>query len=109
MNWLLQSSSRLVQVVLAWFCRPGTYCVDGAATPPTRKIPGKEPAPPCLKRAIQVGKNFEVNPATEEHCLSGLTRLEAEEMMTWIESSGFELREISFQEQTGYVLRWDIV
>jgi len=58
-------------------------------------------------RAMEDGKQLEVNPATEERSLSALTKGEVEQVLDWIEGYGFQLREVSYHEQTGFIVRWD--
>jgi sporulation-control protein spo0M len=57
---------------------------------------------------MHTGKHLEVNPATEERHLTGLTKSEVEELLDWIENNGFHLREVEFQETTGFAVRWDV-
>jgi len=73
-----------------------------------KRLQGTGPVPSCLKQAIQGGKNFVVNPATGERCLSALTKAEVEHLLDWIENNGFLLRELRFEEKTGYDVHWDI-
>jgi hypothetical protein len=73
-----------------------------------KSLLGPMAAPACLSHAMHSGKHLQVNPATEERCLSGLTKSEVEELLDWIESYGFHLLEVSYQEETGFVVRWDV-
>ncbi len=80
------------------------HAVAAAWTPPQTGTP----APSCLSRAMQGGKNLQVNPATEERILSALTMREAEEMLDWIEANGYRVLETGVEEQTGFFVRWDV-
>jgi hypothetical protein len=73
-----------------------------------KRLHGTEPAPSCLNRAIESGKNYLVNPATEERCVLGLTKEEAQDLLDWIDNHGFLVLELQFDEKTGYVVRFDI-
>jgi len=57
---------------------------------------------------MEDGKSLVIYPATEERSLSALTKGEAEQLLDWIEGYGFQLREVSYHEQTGFVVRWDV-
>jgi hypothetical protein len=76
------------------------------ASPAWKRSPGQ--APPCLRRAMEGWKHLEVHPATEERSLSALTKGEAEQVLDWLEGNGFQLREVSYHEQTGFVVCWDV-
>jgi hypothetical protein len=37
---------------------------------------------------------------------TGLTRTEAEELLDWLEANGYGERELSFQPEQGFQVRW---
>lgn len=63
-------------------------------------------APPGQGISVLSVKRVEVNHATGEHCLSGLTMTEAEKLLDWLEARGYQHRELCLQDAKGFVVRW---
>jgi len=108
MQSLLQICSRFLKQVAIGFHLVLPLLHIPGNTGMKKRLQGTEPVPSCLKQAIQGGKKLVVNPATGERCLSALTKDEVEDLLDWIENNGFLLRELRFEEKTGYVVHWDI-
>jgi len=108
MHWLRQVCIRFLRQVTIGFRQVFPLLHIPEHTRIKKRLQGTEPAPTCLKRAIQSGKNYLVNPTTDERCVLGLTKEEAQDLLDWIENHGFLLLELRFEEKTGYVVRFDI-
>ena len=113
MNTLLQKSGNLLRVISHVVSQ---FLFFHHATAPkrvTKKLPASDkgrgkPAPDCLKRGFQGVYHLLVNPATDERCLSTLSKSEAEELLDWLNANNDLILEVSFQEETGYLVRWTV-
>lgn len=108
MNSVLQTGGSLFRALGTAFNRLLSSQPAPAGTPVWNRPSGQVFAPSCLRRAMEGGRHLLVDPETEERTLSALTKSEAEMVMDWIENNGFQFLELSFQEETGFVVRWDV-
>jgi hypothetical protein len=63
-------------------------------------------APPRPDHAVVLGKRVEIDCATAERCLAGLTYAEAEELLSWLDANGFRHQEVGFPDRQRFVVRW---
>ena len=78
--------------------KTGEIVLDAATTP--------DRAPDLKRLAALQDNRIEVDCDTGEHCLSGLSGIEAEHLLRRLWSQGYRQTAIDHEPGTGFIVRW---